>query len=112
MTAQSVRDIGYISWKDPFAWMESMKGKHWNNLLLHEKHNYNTLAKQVHRETRHMEKEITGKKLPSEDKEKLLKKIETINKHAHQHFIPVGEETDYFLFVNALQLLRNKIERN
>jgi hypothetical protein len=59
MTAESVRDIGYISWKDPFAWMESMKGKHWNNLLLHEKHNYNTLAKQVHRETRHMEKEIT-----------------------------------------------------
>jgi TRAP-type uncharacterized transport system substrate-binding protein len=59
-----------------------------------------------------MEKEITGKKLPSEDKEKLLKKLETINKHAHQHFIPVGEETDYFLFINALQLLRNKIERN
>jgi hypothetical protein len=59
MTAESVRDIGYISRKDPFAWMESMKGKHWNNLLLHEKHNYNTLAKQVHKETRHMEKEIT-----------------------------------------------------
>jgi TRAP-type uncharacterized transport system substrate-binding protein len=59
-----------------------------------------------------MEKEIAGKKLPIEDKEKLLKKLETINKHAHQHFIPVGEETDYFLFVNALQLLRNKIERS
>jgi TRAP-type uncharacterized transport system substrate-binding protein len=59
-----------------------------------------------------IEKEITGKKLPSEEKERLLKKLETINKHAHQHFIPVGEETDYFLFVNALQLLRNKIERN
>lgn len=59
-----------------------------------------------------MEKEIADKKLPNEEKEKLLKKLETIHKHAHQHFIPVGEETDYFLFVNALQLLRNKIERN
>jgi len=59
-----------------------------------------------------MEKEIADKKLPSEEKEKLLKKLDAINKHAIQHFIPVGEETDYFLFVNALQLLRYKIERN
>jgi TRAP-type uncharacterized transport system substrate-binding protein len=59
-----------------------------------------------------MEKEIADKKLSSEEKEKLLKKLDGINKHAIQHFIPVGEETDYFLFVNALQLLRYKIERN
>ena len=59
-----------------------------------------------------MEKEITGKKLSSEEKEKLLKKLDMINKQALQHFVPVGEEADYFLFVNALQLLRNKIERN
>jgi len=59
-----------------------------------------------------MEKEITGKKLLSEEKEKLLKKLDMINKQALQHFVPVGEEADYFLFVNALQLLRNKIERN
>ena len=59
-----------------------------------------------------MEKEITGKLLSGEEKERLLKKLETINKEAIQHFIPVGGESDYFLFVNALQLLRNKIERN
>jgi len=59
-----------------------------------------------------MEKEITGKKLSSEEKEKLLKKLDMINKQALQHFVPVGEEANYFLFVNALQLLRNKIERN
>jgi TRAP-type uncharacterized transport system substrate-binding protein len=59
-----------------------------------------------------MEKEITGRQLLSEEKERLLKKLETINKAAIHHFIPVGEESDYFLFVNALQLLRNKIERN
>jgi len=59
-----------------------------------------------------IEKEITGKKLSSEEKEKLLKKLEMINKQALQHFVPVGEEPNYFLFLNALQLLRNKIERN
>jgi hypothetical protein len=59
-----------------------------------------------------MEKEITGKPLSSQEKERLLKKLEMINKQAIHHFIPVGEETDYFLFVNAVQLLRNKIERN
>jgi TRAP-type uncharacterized transport system substrate-binding protein len=59
-----------------------------------------------------MEKEITGKPLSIEEKEWLLKKLEMINKQAIHHFIPVGEESDYFLFVNALQLLRNKIERN
>jgi hypothetical protein len=59
-----------------------------------------------------MEQEITGKKLSSEEKEKLLNKLEEINKQAILHFVPVGEEPDYFLFVNALQLLRNKIERN
>ena len=59
-----------------------------------------------------IEKEITGKQLSGEEKEKLLKKLEAINKQAILHFVPVGEEPDYFLFVNALQLLRNKIERN
>jgi hypothetical protein len=59
-----------------------------------------------------MENEITGKHLSIEDKEKLLKKLEMINKQALHHFVPVGDEANYFLFVNALQLLRNKIERN
>jgi len=58
-----------------------------------------------------IEKEITGKQLSSEEKEKLLNKLEIINKEAILHFVPVGEESDYFLFVNALQLLRNKLER-
>ena len=59
-----------------------------------------------------MEKEIMGKQLSSEEKQRLLKKLEMINNQAIQHFVPVGEEPNYFLFVNALQLLRNKIERN
>ena len=47
-----------------------------------------------------------------ENKLEELNKLEEINKQAILHFVPVGEEPDYFLFVNALQLLRNKIERN
>jgi hypothetical protein len=58
MTAKEVRNIGYLAWRDPFAWMESMKGKQWATLLTHEKHNYSKLAKQVHSKTQQMEQEI------------------------------------------------------
>ena len=59
-----------------------------------------------------LEKEITGKPLSIEDQEVLFKKLDLINKNVIKHRIPVGEEADYFLFVNALQLLRHKIQRN
>ena len=58
MSKNEIRDIGYLSWKDPFAWMESMKGKRWENLLAHEKHNYTTLSKQVHPKIQQMQREI------------------------------------------------------
>jgi hypothetical protein len=59
-----------------------------------------------------LEKEITGKRLTSEEQEALLKKLDLIDKNVLKHRIPVGQEVEYFLFVNALQLLRQKIERN
>jgi len=58
MTGKEVRDIGYLAWKDPYAWMETMHGKRWATLLYHEKQNFNTLAKQVTKETRHIQQEI------------------------------------------------------
>jgi len=58
MTAQEVRNIGYLAWRDPFAWMETMKGKQWATLLAHEKHNYSKLAKQVHSKAKQMEQEL------------------------------------------------------
>ncbi len=60
MTAKEIRDIGYIKWKDPWAWMETMRGKRWENLIKREKKHFNELASQPHveRETRQMEKEI------------------------------------------------------
>jgi len=54
----SIRNIEYVSWKDPFAWMESMRGKRWDNVLTHEKHNYTTLSKQVQPKIRQMQQEI------------------------------------------------------
>ena len=31
-----IRDLGFIAWKDPDAWIESMKGTNWNALLKEE----------------------------------------------------------------------------
>ena len=58
--AEEVRNIGYLAWKDPWAWMESMKGKRWENLIKQEKHNYHTLSSQrsVERVAKEMEKEM------------------------------------------------------
>ncbi len=60
MTGEEVRDLGYLKWKDPFAWMETMKGKRWENLLKRERAHFNELATQpaVEKEARQMEQEI------------------------------------------------------
>jgi len=60
MTGQEIRDLGYLKWKDPWAWMETMKGKKWDNMMKREKEHYNELASQPHvkREARHIEEEI------------------------------------------------------
>lgn len=60
MTADEIRDLGYLKWKDPWAWMETMKGKRWENLIKREKQHFNDLATQpsVEREARQMEKEL------------------------------------------------------
>jgi len=60
MTGQEIRDLGYIAWKDPLAWMETMKGKRWENMLHREKQHFHELSRQkaVERETHQMEQEI------------------------------------------------------
>jgi len=60
MTTEEVRNLGYLKWKDPLAWMESMKGKRWENHIKKEKQHFNELATQpsVEKEARQMEKEI------------------------------------------------------
>ena len=58
--AEEIRNIGYLAWKDPLAWMEPMKGKRWENLMKQEKHNYHTLCSQrgVASIAKEMEKEL------------------------------------------------------
>ena len=58
--AEEIRNIGYLAWKDPLAWMEPMKGKRWENLVKQEKHNYHTLCSQrsVMPIAKEMEKEL------------------------------------------------------
>jgi len=58
--AEEIRNIGYLAWKDPLAWMESMKGKRWENLIKQEKHNYHTLCSQpsVAKIAKEMEQEL------------------------------------------------------
>ncbi len=62
MTANEIRDLGYLKWRDPWAWMESMKGKKWESLIKKEKAHFNELAAQasVEKEARQMEKELVN----------------------------------------------------
>jgi hypothetical protein len=61
-TGKEVRDLGYVAWKDPLAWMETMKGKRWENLIQQEKTHYNKLIDQprIKKTAIQMEKEIRG----------------------------------------------------
>lgn len=44
MTAEPIRKLSYISWYDPDAWMEEMKGARWDKLLADESAHYNALT--------------------------------------------------------------------
>lgn len=61
MTGEEVRDLGYMSWRDPLAWMERMKGPRWNRLVEKERAHFHKLSKQprVERLGKQMEREIT-----------------------------------------------------
>ena len=60
MTGQEIRDLGYLAWRDPWAWMETMKGKRWNKLIEEERRHVHHLSHQpcVTRTARQMENEI------------------------------------------------------
>ena len=44
MTGKEDRDLGYIKWKDPLAWMENMKGARWHALVAEENRHFQTLV--------------------------------------------------------------------
>lgn len=61
MTANEIRDVGYLQWRDPWAWMESMRGKRWESYLQKEKRRYHHLTQQpsVAPVARKMKQELT-----------------------------------------------------
>jgi hypothetical protein len=59
-TGKEIRNLGYLSWKDPLAWMELMKGAKWDAVVRQENRHYNTLVTQpiVAATAKKMEKEL------------------------------------------------------
>ena len=56
MTAEEVRDLNFVSWRDPHAWMENMKGKRWETLIQKEKRHFHELSSQAH--VKHLSKQM------------------------------------------------------
>ena len=48
MTGQEIRDIGYLAWRDPDAWMEKMSGPRWDSLVKEENNRFKNL---LHKKT-------------------------------------------------------------
>ena len=57
-----------------------------------------------------MEKRLCTETLTHEQKQAMLKRLNEINAHAIKDKVPVGEEFEYFAFLNAVDLLRHKLE--
>jgi len=59
-----------------------------------------------------MDEQLCHEKLSDEKKKELLMRLDHINKKAIEAGVPVGDEADYFEFLNSIFLLRVKIEKN
>lgn len=55
---------------------------------------------------------LSSRKLTEAEKAEVWKRLSAINAHAVRHGVPVGEEAQYFDLVNAIYLLRRKLEIN
>ncbi len=53
---------------------------------------------------------LSSRKLTDEEKDAIWKRLDGINLHAVRAGVPVGEESHYFEMLNAIYLLRRKIE--
>ena len=51
MTAKPVRDVGFLAWENERAWMETMRGARWNNLLRRERGYLHNLTRPRHVQT-------------------------------------------------------------
>lgn len=69
--------------------------------VVHERPHYEELLE--------IEQLVSSRKLTGEEQAALARRLDAINLHAIRGGVPVGEEADYFGFLNAVQLLRAKI---
>jgi TRAP-type uncharacterized transport system substrate-binding protein len=58
-----------------------------------------------------IDRQVSCMPISAEQKAIFLKRLDEINMAVIIHGVPIGEEADYYLFVSATQLLRNKLER-
>jgi hypothetical protein len=58
-----------------------------------------------------MDRQVSCNTISAEQKALFLKRLDEINVVIIRRGVPIGEEIDYYMFVNATQLLRYKIER-
>ena len=63
-----------------------------------------------YKELLEMEKRLQNKNLTEQDRSEMLKHLDEINAHAIHGGVPISEEAAYFNFLNAIFLLRIKIQ--
>lgn len=62
-----------------------------------------------YRELLEIEKRLCDQKLSPQDKVEMLERLDSINEHAIHGGVPINEEASYFEFLNAIYLLKRKI---
>jgi hypothetical protein len=60
MTTEEIRDIGFLRWRDPLAWMESMKGFQWQRMVKKENLRFTTAIQMLSTEEQlqHLQKQF------------------------------------------------------
>lgn len=70
--------------------------------VVHERPHYEELLE--------IDEMLSVKKLTDDEKREIIERLENINRSAIKARVPIGEESHYFELVNAIYLLRRKLE--
>ena len=57
-----------------------------------------------------IEKKLQNEKLSALEKQQILERLDAINSSVIRNEVPIGEESAYFFFLNAISLLQRKIQ--
>ena len=64
----------------------------------------------LYEELLEIDKRVSTRILSAEEKIAIHKRLDSINRHAVEHTIPIGEEPHYFDLVMAIDLIRKKMD--